>query len=109
MAITKEDVKEIVKHVEGFKTGNFKGLGKIMNIVEKYDGEEGELLKSYRYELKDGVKEPMEGNSQNALKSNIKWFRELEKKMKKNDDLKDYAETLVDPVVEAINEFLKSH
>ena len=107
MAVKKTDVDAIVKHVKSFRNGNFKGLKEIMNIVENYDGEEGELLKEYRYELKDCVKEAVEHNDTSALLSSVKTFGNIEKKMEKNKDLKKYAKTLVDPVVKVIDSFVE--
>lgn len=55
IVVKKTDVNALVKEVKNLKIDDFSGLKEMSKIVNNYDGEEGELLKAYRDELKDGV------------------------------------------------------
>ena len=125
MAVAKADVNALVKGVKNLKIDDFSSLKEMKKIVGKYDGEEGELLGYYCNDLKDNVASSiyqggargMRGGNMTSkkmydkekrddlLKSARKGYEELAKKMKNNKELKNFADKLVDPVLDKIDEF----
>lgn len=125
IVVKKTDVNALVKEVKNLKIDDFSGLKEMSKIVNNYDGEEGELLKAYRDELKDGVassiyqggdigirggnitsKKMYDKEKRDAgLKDAHKWYENLAKKMKENKELKNFADKLVRPVLDKIDEF----
>ncbi len=126
MVVKKTDVNALVKEVKNLKIDDFSGLKEMQKIVKNYDGEEeGELLETYCTDLKDDVassiykggamgmrggditsKEKYDKKRRDAgLTSARKGYEELAKKMKNNKELKNFADKLVTPVLDKIDEF----
>ena len=125
MVVKKTDVNALVKEVKNLKIDDFSGLKEMQKIVKNYDGEEGELLETYCTDLKDDVassiykggamgmsggnitsKKMYDKEKRDALlKSARKGYENLAKKMKENKELKNFADKLVDPVLDKIDEF----